>query len=55
MQYLEANIEDLPDIIALLQDDILGKTREAVAKDDFSAYKKVFLAINKDPNNRLIG
>jgi GNAT superfamily N-acetyltransferase len=54
MKYLEAKIEDLSDIINLLQDDILGKTRESVAKDDFSSYKKAFLAIDKDPNNRLI-
>ena len=54
MQYLEAKIEDLTDIISLLQDDILGKTRESITKDDFSAYKKAFLAIKKDLNNRLI-
>lgn len=54
MKYLEAKTEDLSDIIALLQDDILAKTRESIAKYDFSAYKKAFLTIDKDPNNRLI-
>ena len=54
MRYLEATIEDLPDVINLLQDDVFGKTRESIAKNDFSAYKKAFLAINKDPNNKLI-
>ena len=54
MKYLEAKIEDLPDVINLLQDDVFGKTRESITKNDFSAYKKAFLDINKDPNSRLI-
>ena len=33
---------------------MFGKTRESITKNDFSAYKKAFLAIDKDPNNRLI-
>lgn len=42
---------DLPSIIALLADDVLGKARDFTAVDD--AYERAFAAIEADPRNLL--
>jgi GNAT superfamily N-acetyltransferase len=48
----EAVRADLPAIIALLADDMLGKAREFATVDD--AYEKAFADIDADPRNFLI-
>jgi GNAT superfamily N-acetyltransferase len=48
----EAVRADLPAIVALLADDVLGKARELPAVDD--AYERAFAAIDADPRNVLI-
>jgi GNAT superfamily N-acetyltransferase len=48
----EAVRADLPAIIALLADDILGKARDFTTVDD--AYEKAFADIDADPRNFLI-
>ena len=40
MKYLEANIEDLSEIIALLKDDVFGKTRELCIAVPFMKIKR---------------
>jgi GNAT superfamily N-acetyltransferase len=48
----EATRADLPAIVALLADDVLGKAREFATVDD--AYEKAFADIDADPRNFLI-
>ena len=48
----EAVRADLPAIIALLADDMLGKAREFATVDD--AYEEAFADIDADPRNFLI-
>jgi GNAT superfamily N-acetyltransferase len=48
----EAVHADLPAIVALLADDVLGKAREYAVVDD--AYEKAFADIDADPRNFLI-
>lgn len=48
----EALHADLPAIVALLADDVLGKAREYPSIDD--AYEKAFADIDADPRNFLI-
>ncbi|RZU74211.1 L-amino acid N-acyltransferase YncA [Micromonospora kangleipakensis] len=43
---------DLPAIIALLADDVLGKARDFTEVDD--AYEKAFADIDADPRNHLV-
>ena len=47
----EAVRDDLPAIIGLLADDVLGKARDFGAVDD--AYERAFAAIEADPRNFL--
>lgn len=42
---------DLPAVIALLADDVLGKSRDLTVVDD--AYEHAFAAIESDPRNTL--
>ncbi|WP_203918208.1 GNAT family N-acetyltransferase [Rugosimonospora africana] len=48
----EAVRADLPAIIALLADDVLGKAREFATVDE--AYEKAFADIDADPRNVLV-
>ncbi len=48
----DATAENLPAIVALLADDMLGRAREAAAVDP--AYERALAAIDADPNNRLL-
>jgi GNAT superfamily N-acetyltransferase len=43
---------DLPAILALLADDVLGKARDVAIVDD--AYEQAFAAIDADPRNLLV-
>ncbi|MEW2143405.1 GNAT family N-acetyltransferase [Micromonospora vinacea] len=50
--YREAVRADLPAVIALLADDVLGKARDFTEVDE--AYERAFAAIDADPRNQLI-
>ncbi|MEV4655797.1 GNAT family N-acetyltransferase [Micromonospora sp. NPDC049301] len=50
--YREAVRADLPAVIALLADDVLGKARDFTTVDE--AYERAFADINADPRNQLI-
>jgi GNAT superfamily N-acetyltransferase len=50
--YREAVRADLPAVIALLADDVLGKARDFTEVDE--AYEKAFADITADPRNHLI-
>ncbi|MCG5466088.1 GNAT family N-acetyltransferase [Micromonospora sp. NPDC053740] len=50
--YREAVRADLPAVIALLADDVLGKARDFTEVDE--AYEKAFADISADPRNQLI-
>ena len=52
MQFRTATRVDLPTIIGLLADDVLGKSRDFDAVDE--AYERAFAAIDSDPRNFLI-
>ncbi len=48
----DAGASDVPAIVAMLADDMLGRDREAAVVDP--AYLAAFAAIEADPNNRLL-
>ncbi|MGS2614468.1 N-acetyltransferase family protein [Micromonospora sp. LZ34] len=50
--FREAVRADLPAIVALLADDVLGEARDHAAVD--AAYEKAFADITADPRNQLI-
>jgi GNAT superfamily N-acetyltransferase len=50
--YREAVRADLPAVIALLADDVLGKARDFTTVDE--AYERAFADISADPRNQLI-
>ncbi|MFG1895093.1 GNAT family N-acetyltransferase [Micromonospora zamorensis] len=50
--YREAVRADLPAVIALLADDVLGKARDFTEVDE--AYERAFADISGDPRNQLI-
>ncbi|MET7881136.1 GNAT family N-acetyltransferase [Micromonospora profundi] len=50
--FREAVRADLPAVIALLADDVLGKARDFTAVDE--VYERAFAAIDADPRNQLI-
>ncbi|MFE0590224.1 GNAT family N-acetyltransferase [Micromonospora echinospora] len=43
---------DLPAVVALLADDVLGRSREATVVDE--AYERAFADISADPRNQLV-
>ncbi len=49
----EATREDLPQIVALLADDVLGRAREA-QQGDLAPYEAAFAAIEADPAHILL-
>ena len=49
--FRNARREDLPAIVALLADDVLGASREAAADE---AYQEAFEQVQSDPRSRLI-
>ena len=50
--FRDARREDLPAIVALLADDVLGAEREAAAADE--AYQAAFEQVQSDPRSMLI-
>ena len=46
--------DDLPAVIKLLAEDVLGQSREAAGEGIDPAYVLAFDAVARDPNNRLI-
>ncbi|MCZ7376052.1 GNAT family N-acetyltransferase [Micromonospora sp. WMMC250] len=52
MIFREAVRADLPAVIALLADDVLGKARDFTTVDE--AYEKAFAEISADPRNHLV-
>ncbi|MFI7429505.1 GNAT family N-acetyltransferase [Micromonospora sp. NPDC049836] len=50
--FREAVRADLPAVIALLADDVLGKARDFTQVDE--AYEKAFAEITADPRNHLV-
>ena len=52
MIFRTATRADLPAIIALLADDVLGKARDFAVVDD--AYERAFADIDADPRNLLV-
>lgn len=52
MVFREAVRDDLPAVIALLADDVLGKARDHAVVDE--AYERAFADIDADPRNQLI-
>lgn len=52
MVFREAVRADLPAILALLVDDVLGKARDVAVVDD--AYERAFADIAADPRNLLV-
>lgn len=53
MIFRKALDADLPHIIALLADDVLGQMREVVSNPPDAAYTSAFEAISQDPNQFL--
>ena len=54
VKFRKAAIDDVPAIVALLADDILGQQREDVSTPPNSAYLEAFAAIDCDPNQFLV-
>ncbi len=52
VRFRRASIEDIPAIVALLADDVLGASRETV--DDPGPYRDAFAAIDGNTNQLLI-
>jgi GNAT superfamily N-acetyltransferase len=52
LSFRRASASDLPAMLALIADDVLGKNRDADASD--LAYQKAFDAINADANQHLM-
>ena len=50
----KATIKDVPDIVLLLADDILGSTRESRVGAIAESYYRAFHAIEHDPNQQLV-
>ncbi|HMJ07722.1 MAG TPA: GNAT family N-acetyltransferase [Pyrinomonadaceae bacterium] len=54
LTFRRATSSDLPDIVRLLADDVLGSTRERYERPLPATYLKAFEEINADSNNELI-
>ncbi len=54
IRFRRATSKDLPQIIALLADDELGKLREKPGPPPHPQYEKAFAEIDKDPNQLLM-
>ncbi|MET7424588.1 GNAT family N-acetyltransferase [Dactylosporangium sp. NPDC005555] len=52
MRFREAVHADLPAVVALLADDVLGRTRDRAVVDE--AYERAFAAVDEDPRNLLV-
>lgn len=54
VSFRAATREDLPALVRLLADDMLGASRENASDPLPEAYGKAFDAIERDPNNELV-
>ncbi|MEM6428315.1 MAG: GNAT family N-acetyltransferase [Deinococcota bacterium] len=54
LSFREATREDVPNIVRMLADDVLGQTREAYGDPIPQVYWDAFSAINQDPNQHLL-
>lgn len=54
LTFRPATQEDLPAIVALLANDLLGARRENHVLPLPASYEKAFAAIDQDPNNELV-
>lgn len=54
VRFTPAEHKHIADIVALLADDPLGKTRENTSAEMLPRYMQAFENIEKDPNNKLI-
>jgi len=54
LSFRRARAEDLPDIVRMLADDVLGAKRERFAEPLPEAYARAFRAIDADANNELV-
>jgi GNAT superfamily N-acetyltransferase len=54
LTFRRATEPDLPAIIRLLADDILGSSREATGAEDYRHYLEAFRTIDADPNQFLL-
>lgn len=52
--FRHATPADLPTLIALLADDVLGAARESLSAADDAAYRRAFDAIDADPNHAIL-
>ena len=52
--FRQAVADDLPIIVEMLANDVLGRTREQVSHPVPGTYKAAFEAITADPNNELV-
>lgn len=52
--FRRAREDDVPAIIGLLKDDVLGRTREDASEPGADSYLKAFAAIDSDPNQLLL-
>jgi GNAT superfamily N-acetyltransferase len=51
MKFRQATYQDIEEIITLLNDDIIGETREITTAEDIEHYKTAFSEISSDSNN----
>lgn len=54
LSFRTATRADLPAIVAMLADDLLGAARERAENPLPAAYERAFAAIEADPNNELL-
>lgn len=54
LKFRAASHEDLPALVRLLADDVLGESRERPSDPLPESYGKAFDAIQRDPNNELV-
>jgi len=54
LSFRRARAEELPDIVRMLADDVLGAKRERFAEPLPETYARAFRAIDADPNNELV-
>lgn len=53
LDYREARLTDVPDLVKLLADDVLGAAREDISTPLNQRYLDAFQNIEQDPNNAL--
>ena len=54
LTYRSGTREDLPTLVALLANDVLGSLREDPNEDDLASYLRSWEAIDADPNHLLL-